>query len=97
MQAVRPFGLQVQAGVLLSEVGIERQSKRAVTETPVKLTSELDLLDRPASAEAIKYAVESLKTPALLSAAYVVGEDRYEGPEIRALYEGKRFPLSRGK
>ena len=45
----------------------------------------------------IKYAVESLETPALLSAALVVGEDRFEGPEIRALYEGKRFPLSRGK
>jgi hypothetical protein len=43
------------------------------------------------------YAVESLETPALLGAALVVGEDRYEGPEIRALYEGERFPLSRGK
>jgi len=49
------------------------------------------------SAEAIKYAVESLEPPVLLSAALVIGEDRYEGPEIRALYEGKRFPLSRGK
>ena len=40
---------------------------------------------------------KSLETPALLGAALVVGEDRYEGPEIRALYEGERFPLSRGK
>jgi len=27
----------------------------------------------------------------------VIVTDRFEGPEIRALYEGKRFPLSRGK
>jgi hypothetical protein len=59
--------------------------------------SPMRYLRFPTSAEAIKYAVESLETPALLSAALVVGEDRFEGPEIRALYEGKRFPLSRGK
>jgi hypothetical protein len=59
--------------------------------------SPMRYLRFPTSAEAIKYAVESLETPALLGAALVVGEDRYEGPEIRALYEGERFPLSRGK
>ena len=51
----------------------------------------------PTSAEAIKYAVETLENVALLGAALVVGEDRFEGAEIRALYEGKRFPLSRAK
>jgi len=51
----------------------------------------------PTSAEAIKYAVETLENVALLSAALVVGEDRFEGAEIRALYEGKQFPLSRHK
>ena len=51
----------------------------------------------PTSAEAIKYAVETLENVALLSAALVVGEDRFEGVEIRALYEGKLFPLSRAK
>jgi len=51
----------------------------------------------PTSAEAIKYAVETLENVTLLSAALVVGEDRFEGAEIRALYEGKCFPLSRGK
>ena len=59
--------------------------------------SPMRYLRFPTSAEAIKYAVESLETPALLGAALVVGEDRYEGPEIRAPYEGERFPLSRGK
>jgi hypothetical protein len=51
----------------------------------------------PTSAEAIKYAVESLETTALLSAALVVGEDRFEAGEIAALYKGERFPLSRDK
>jgi len=51
----------------------------------------------PTSAEAIKYAVETLENVALLSAALVVGEDRFEGAEIRALYEGKQFPLGRHK
>lgn len=49
----------------------------------------------PTSAEAIKYAVEALETVGLLSAALIVGEDRFEGAEIRALYDRKRFPLSR--
>ena len=51
----------------------------------------------PTAAEAIKYAVETLENVAVLSAALVVGEDRFEGAEIRALYEGKQFPLSRHK
>jgi len=37
----------------------------------------------PTSAEAIRYTVETLETAALLSAELVVGEDRYEGAEIR--------------
>ncbi len=49
----------------------------------------------PNSAEAIKYAVEALETVGLLSAALVVGDVRFEGAEIRALYDGKRFPLRR--
>jgi hypothetical protein len=54
--------------------------------------SPMRYLRFPTSAEAIKYAVESLETPALLGAALVVGEDRYEGPEILALYEGSASP-----
>ena len=54
--------------------------------------SPMRYLRFPTSAEAIKYAVESLETPALLGAALVVGEDRYEGPEIRALYEESASP-----
>jgi hypothetical protein len=59
--------------------------------------SPMRYLRFPTSAEAIKYAVECLETSALLSAALVVGEDRFEGPEIQALYKGDRFPLSRDK
>jgi hypothetical protein len=47
------------------------------------------------SAEAIKYAVESLEPWGLLSAAMIVGAVRYEGAEIRALYDGKNYPLTR--
>jgi len=49
----------------------------------------------PTSAEAIKYAIEALRADSLASAALVVGEDRYNGAEIRELYAGKQYPLSR--
>jgi hypothetical protein len=49
----------------------------------------------PTSAEAIKYAVESLGIAALLSASLVVGDDRYDGPQIRDLYDGNGYPLNR--
>jgi hypothetical protein len=47
------------------------------------------------TAEAIKYAVESLETAVLLSAALIVGEDRYDGAQIRELYDGNGYPLTR--
>jgi hypothetical protein len=50
----------------------------------------------PTSAEAIKHAVETLSANALTAAALVVGEDRYEGAQIQALYDDTGFPLSRG-
>jgi hypothetical protein len=59
--------------------------------------SPMRYLRFPTSAEAIKYAVESLETSALLGATMVVGEDRFEGADIRALYQGEHFPLSRDK
>jgi hypothetical protein len=47
------------------------------------------------SAEAIKYAVEALGDAALVGSSMVVGDERYEGVEIRALYNGKLYPLKR--
>ena len=47
------------------------------------------------SAEAIKYAVEALGAAALIGAAMVVGDDRFEGAEIRTLYDGQLYPLKR--
>ena len=49
----------------------------------------------PTSAEAIKYAVEALKADLLASAALVGGEARYNGAQIRELYDGKRYPFNR--
>ena len=40
-------------------------------------------------------AVETLKPVSLGSAALVVGEDRYNGEQIRELYDGTRYPFSR--
>jgi len=57
--------------------------------------SPMKYLRFPTAAEAIKYAVESLEIAVLLSAALVVGEDRYDGAQIRELYDGERYPLSR--
>ncbi len=49
----------------------------------------------PTSAEAIKYAIEMLMPDSLGSAALVIGEDRYNGEQIRELYAGTRYPFSR--
>ena len=49
----------------------------------------------PTSAEAIKYAVETLEPVSLGSAALVVGEGRYNGAQIRELYAGTTYPFSR--
>jgi hypothetical protein len=49
----------------------------------------------PTSADAIKYAVESLEISALLSASLVVGDDRYDGQQIRDSYDGHTYPLER--
>ena len=53
--------------------------------------SPMRYLRFPTSAE-IKYAVKSLETPALLGAALVVGEDRYEGPEFERSMRGSSSP-----
>jgi len=47
------------------------------------------------SADAIRYAVEKLPPVALPRAAIEVDEHRYSGSEIRALYDGDRYPLPR--
>jgi hypothetical protein len=47
------------------------------------------------SADAIRYAVEKLPAGALAAAAIEVDEHRYRGTEIRALYDGDRYPLPR--
>ena len=47
------------------------------------------------SAEAIRYAVEKLPAVALPAASLQVGDHRYSAAEIRALYDGDRYPLAR--
>jgi hypothetical protein len=47
------------------------------------------------SAEAIRYAVEKLPAAALSATAIEVDERRYSAAEIRALYDGDRYPLAR--
>jgi len=47
------------------------------------------------SAEAIRHAVETLSPKLLAGAALVVGEDRYGAAQIRELYAGTGYPLSR--
>ena len=49
----------------------------------------------PKSAEAIRYAVEKLPAAALSATAIEVDERRYSAAEIRALYDGDRYPLAR--
>jgi Arc/MetJ-type ribon-helix-helix transcriptional regulator len=45
------------------------------------------------AAEAIRYAVETLRTPKAFGAWLQVGEERFNSAEIQRLYEAADFPL----
>jgi hypothetical protein len=45
------------------------------------------------AAEAIRFAVEDLRTPKALGAWLQVGDERFSSTEIERLYEGDDFPL----
>ena len=45
------------------------------------------------AAEAIRYAVEDLRTPRAFGAWLQVGDERFNSVEIQRLYEDGRYPL----
>jgi hypothetical protein len=45
------------------------------------------------AAEAIRYAVETLRTPKSFGAWLQVGDERFNSTEIQRLYEGADYPL----
>jgi hypothetical protein len=45
------------------------------------------------AAEAIRYAVEDLRTPKAFGAWLEVGDERFSSDEIQRLYEGSDYPL----
>jgi hypothetical protein len=45
------------------------------------------------AAEAIRYAVEDLRTPKAFGAWLEVGDERINSTEIQCLYEAEDFPL----
>ena len=47
------------------------------------------------AAEAIRYAVEDLRTPRALGAWMQVGDERFNGEDIHRLYQSHHFPLRR--
>ena len=47
------------------------------------------------AANAIRFAVEDLPAEALIGASLEIGEDRFNGKEIRQLYERPDYPLER--
>jgi hypothetical protein len=49
----------------------------------------------PRAAEAIRYAIEKLPADLLLASRLEVEEQRYDGQQIRALYESDSYPLPR--
>lgn len=49
----------------------------------------------PTAAEAIRFAIEELPGAALRGTAIESGDTRYEGAQIRALYDAQDYPLER--
>lgn len=49
------------------------------------------------AADAIKFAIEELPPEALVGAYLEVGEERFDGQDIRRLYEREDYPLQRRK
>ena len=45
------------------------------------------------AAEAIRYAVEDVRTPRAFGAWLEVGDERFNSSEIQRLYEGDDYPL----
>jgi hypothetical protein len=49
------------------------------------------------AAEALRYAVEDLRTPKAFGAWLEVGDERFNSSEIQRLYEADRYPLRNPK
>jgi hypothetical protein len=48
------------------------------------------------AADAIRFAIEELSPQLLIGTYLEVDEERYEGKQIRRLYENEHYPLTRG-
>jgi hypothetical protein len=47
------------------------------------------------AAEAIRFAIEELPAPMLIGAYLQVADERFDGDQIRALYDSAAYPFAR--
>ena len=63
----------------------------AIPSETIFVSSITDWLNAPA--EALRYAVENLRTPKAFGAWLEVGDERFNSGEIQRLYEAADYPL----
>ena len=77
---------------ILKEEGLGTVTRQAASSS-IRKGSRTKYRRFATAAEALRYAVEDLRTPKTLGAWLEVGDERFSSSEIQRLYEAEDYPL----